>query len=70
MEFMDLTYISVPFKFFILILATGGFVSAYVGEQYVFVWLSRQVGVVHDRLWPGRRKKRKEYKVWLEHVRI
>ena len=70
MRFMDLTYLSVPFKVFILVLAMGGFVSAYIVEQYVSVWLSRQVGVVHDWVWPSRKKKRKEYKVWVDLMRL
>ena len=67
--FMDLTWLSASFKLFILALALGGFACAYAGEQYLFVWLSRYIGILHDRLWPQRKKERKEYKVWRERMR-
>ena len=68
--FMQLTYLSIKFKIFIVVLATGGFVCAYVAERHVFAWLAKVLGKVHDSIWPHRRKRRKEYKLLLEKMRI
>ena len=69
-DFMDLTYLSIPFKLFIIVLGAGGFICAYGAERKVFVWLARMIGSAHDWIWPHRRKKRKEYKVMLEKMRV
>ena len=67
-DLVELSYLSLPFKLFLLILAVAGFLVAFVGEHYIFVWLSQYIGKVHDRMWPRRKKKRKEYKVWQEKM--
>ena len=67
--FMQLTYLSIKFKIFVMILSTGGFICAYVAERKVFTWLARALGKAHDSIWPHRRKKRKEYKLLLEKMR-
>jgi cation-transporting ATPase 13A3/4/5 len=69
-EFMDLTLIPSGFKLFILALALGGFLFGWFGEKHVFLWTARLFGTIHDRIWPGRRKVRKEYKTLLEDMRI
>ena len=69
-RFMQLTYLSINFKIFMIVLAIGGFACAYISESNIFPWLARIVGKTHDRIWPQRKKKRKEYKLLLEKMRF
>jgi cation-transporting P-type ATPase 13A2 len=69
-DIMQLTYLSTPFKLLILLLAGVGFICAWLGEQKAFPWLAKMIGITHDRIWPRRRKKRKEYKLMIERMRI
>ncbi|MCJ1247270.1 hypothetical protein MMC30_004484 [Trapelia coarctata] len=69
-SFMQLTYLSMDFKIFIIILAIGGFLCAWIAERRVFLWLARLIGQTHDWIWPQRRKKRKEYKILLAKMRM
>ena len=68
-SFMQLTYLSIPFKLFLLAVAAAGFVVSYFAERQVFPQLARTLGKIHDWLWPQRRKKRKEYKLLQEKMR-
>lgn len=65
-ELMELTPLSRGFKAFILALGVGGFVVAWLCEKYVFLALARGIGKLRARVQPGKRKKRKEYKVIAE----
>lgn len=67
---MQLTYLSVDFKVFVLVLASGGLASAWIAERRVFLWLARLLGKLHATLWPQRRKKQKEYKRVLGEMRM
>ena len=67
---MQLTEMSLDFEVFVLVLALGGFACAWIAERRVFLWLARLLGKLHDRLWPHRGKKRKEYKRLLEEMRM
>jgi len=67
---MQLTTMTVNFKIFLLVLALGGLACAWIAERRVFLWVARLIGKVHDALWPRRRKKRKEYKLILESMRM
>lgn len=67
---MQLTDMSVNFKVFVLLLALGAFVCAWIAERRVFVWIGRLVGKLHCRLWPGRQKRRKEYKIVLKDMQM
>ena len=69
-RFMQLTHLSIDFKLFIFILATGGFLCAWIAEGRVFLWLARLIGRTHDWMWPQRRKIRKEYKLLLTKMRM
>lgn len=69
-DLMVLTPMSLDFKAFLLILAVGGFACSWIAERRVFLWLARVLGKVHAILWPHRRKKRKEYKLLLEEMRM
>ena len=67
---MQLTDLSIDFKFFMLVLALGNLVCAWIAERGIFIWLARLLGKLHDWLWPHRRKKRKEYKNLLGEMRM
>lgn len=67
---MQLTYMSVDFKVFVLVLALGGLACAWIAERRVFLQLAWLLGKLHDSLWPHRRKERKEYKRLLEEMRM
>ncbi|KAG8630313.1 hypothetical protein KVT40_001932 [Elsinoe batatas] len=67
---MELTWMSGGFRGFVLALAVGGFVVQWAGERVVLPRVAKGVGVVKERLRQGRGKKRKEYKVILEGMRI
>ncbi|KAK4983511.1 hypothetical protein LTR50_007185 [Elasticomyces elasticus] len=66
---MELTWMSMKFRIFILVLAVGGFVCSYVAEKLLFPHLARWIGKAKER-WGGRKKKRKQYKTVLESMRI
>ncbi|KAJ9662965.1 hypothetical protein H2201_005842 [Coniosporium apollinis] len=67
---MDLTYMSMSFKLFILALGVGGFGVMFVAEKYLFPPLAKFIGKAKVKLTPKRQKKRKEYKVIQEAMRI
>lgn len=69
-KLMELTYMAVTFKVFVLVLALVGLACAWVAERRVFLSLAQLLGKLHDKLWPHRRKKQKEYKRLLKEMRI
>ena len=69
-QLMQLTPMPVDFKMFILVLAIGGFICAWVVERHVFPDLARLIGQLFARIWPHRRKKRKEYKLVLAEMKM
>lgn len=58
------------FKLFILCLAGAGFAVSYFSELFVFPQLAVWIGVLRGKLAKGRRKKRKEYKIVLERMKM
>ena len=68
-KFMQLTEMPVDFKVFILGLALGGLACAWVAERYLFLWLARHIGKIHDHIWPRHLKQRKQYKILLDQMR-
>ena len=68
--FMQLTTMILKFKLFLLVLALGGFAVAWIAERHVSLWIARVIGKLHDLLWPRRRKRRKQYKLLSEKLRI
>jgi cation-transporting ATPase 13A2 len=68
LEFMELTYMSFSFKIFLLLLAGASFLLSYVSEVKIFPQLAAVVGKLKEKF--GREKKRKEYKLVLESMRI
>ncbi|KAL6708207.1 hypothetical protein ACN47E_003391 [Coniothyrium glycines] len=71
MDWMELTYMDVPFKIFIMALGLGNFVAAYVSERFLFPGLSKWIGVVKVKVGGEKwRKKRKEYKVIMENSKM
>lgn len=69
-ELMELTWMSYSFRFFLLVLSLGGFALSYVSERILLPELARFVGIARAKLRPLHRKKRKEYKIVLEGMRI
>ena len=66
---MELTATSNTFKVFILVLGFGGFLCMYMSERQLFPPLAKWVGKASMK-WRGKQKKRKEYKLILEDLRI
>ncbi|KAL8882787.1 MAG: hypothetical protein Q9198_000280 [Flavoplaca austrocitrina] len=65
---MQLTFMTVQFRVFIVLLAIGGFACAWLAERRIFLLLARGIGKTHDLIWPHRRKKRKRYKILLDSM--
>ncbi len=68
-KLMALTKISWDFKFFIIAMGLAYFVTAWAGERYVFQRVARLI-VQTKRAITKRTKKRKEYKVIQERMRV
>ncbi|KAF2171020.1 hypothetical protein M409DRAFT_18993 [Zasmidium cellare ATCC 36951] len=68
-DFMELTWMSADFRIFILVLAIGAFFVSYLAERQIFPRMARILGKLVQKM---RRtaKKRKEYKVIAEEMRI
>lgn len=69
-DLMELTWMSFSFRGFIVALAVGGFSISYAAERILFPRLAKFIGVARTRLRPEHQKKRKEYKVVLEGMRV
>lgn len=69
-DFMELTYMSFSYKMFILILAVASFAISYFSEMLIFPRLAALIGKAREKLSKGNRKKRKEYKLVLESMRM
>lgn len=69
-DLMELTWMSASFKIFLLVLAVGGFACSYAAERLFFPNLAKWIGKAGQRLRPGHKKKRKEYKIILESMRV
>jgi len=70
MDFMELTEMSSDFKFLIVLIALVGFIVSWFGEKRVFVDLAKGIGRIKVGLRPSLKKKRKEYKILEEDMRI
>ncbi|RYN49596.1 putative cation-transporting ATPase [Alternaria tenuissima] len=71
MSAMELTYLDTPFKVFIMALGLGNFAMAYLGENMLFPGLSKWIGVAKVKFGgQGMQKKRKEYKIIQENMRM
>lgn len=69
-KLMQLTWMSVQFRVFLLVLGLGNFVVAWFGEKYVFPGAARWIGVLKVKINPRWRKKRKEYKIIREGMEM
>ena len=68
-SFMQLTYMAVDFRLFILILGCGYFLIAWTGEKYVLPRFAKVLGLAKESL--GRfPKRRKSYKVIQGSMRV
>ncbi|KAF1850865.1 P-type ATPase-like protein [Cucurbitaria berberidis CBS 394.84] len=71
MDWMELTYMDVSFKVFIMALGLGNFALAYVSERYLFPGLSKWIGVAKVKFGGAKwQKKKKEYKIIAESMRM
>lgn len=68
-ELMQLTAVAWDFKFCIFGLGLAFLAIAWIGENYVFQRLARAIGSARQTL-TRQTKKRKEYKVILDRMRI
>ncbi|KAI7563172.1 hypothetical protein KC343_g21528 [Hortaea werneckii] len=66
---MELTWMSVNFRIFVLVLGIGFFACSYLAEKQIFPRLARWIGRVSQRI-RGKVKKRKTYKVILEEMKV
>lgn len=69
-DLMELTWMSASFRIFIVALAVGSFACSYLAERLVFPRLAKWIGTASAKLRPQSQKKRKEYKIVLESMRI
>ncbi|KPI41682.1 putative cation-transporting ATPase [Cyphellophora attinorum] len=69
-SFMDLTEMALDYEMFLLTLALGGFVLAYLAEQYVFPKMAKSIGRLNKTFRPGHVKKRKQYKEIREDIEL
>ncbi|KAJ5502001.1 ATPase P-type K/Mg/Cd/Cu/Zn/Na/Ca/Na/H-transporter [Penicillium fimorum] len=69
-EVMQLTFMSDPFKTWLIALAFGIFVLSWTAEKNIFPRVAQMLGHARARLQPTYRKKRKMYKVLLEALRL
>ncbi|KAK5135917.1 hypothetical protein LTR08_004375 [Meristemomyces frigidus] len=65
---MELTWMSINFRIFVIALGVGYFACSYLAERQIFPRLSKWIGRFNQRV-RGRQKKRKEYKLILEDMR-
>nr|POE65066.1 putative cation-transporting atpase [Quercus suber] len=68
-DLMELTWMSINFRVFILVVAMGSFITSFLLERQVFPRLAGFVGKAKQRL-SRVGKKRKEYKIILESMRM
>lgn len=69
-DVMELTYMSVSFRVFVLVLAIGGFAVSYAAERLLLPRIAKWIAQARAKLRPEHQKKRKEYKLVLEAMRI
>lgn len=67
---MQLTWMSDNFRTALLALAFGVFALSWTAETVVFPRFARIIGHARARLQPNYRKKRRQYKVLLEEMRL
>lgn len=68
-KLMQLTDTRWDFQLFMIALGGGYFLIAWLSEAALFPWLARVFGEVKQRV-TKRQKKRKEYKVIREGIRM
>jgi cation-transporting ATPase 13A3/4/5 len=67
---MELTFMSDGFRSWVVALALGAFALALLAETIAFPHLARIIGHIRARLRPNYRKKRRQYKILLEQMRL
>lgn len=66
-KLMELTFLSAGFKVFIVGLGAAYWVSAWIGEHWVFAGFARLIGRIKQKMFK-RAKVRKQYKVIRENM--
>ncbi|KAJ5095152.1 cation-transporting ATPase [Penicillium argentinense] len=69
-DIMQLTFMSDGFRSWVVVLALGMFSVAWMAESIIFPRLAHILGHVRARLQPTFRKKRRQYKVLMEEMRL
>jgi len=69
-DLMALTDMPNGFKGFLVALGVGYVACAYTSEQLLFPRLAKWVGEARKKMFPQSQKKRKEYKLIMESMRI
>lgn len=59
--FMQLTYMSMKFRIFLVVIACGGFACAYGAERFLFPILAKWIGKIKLMINGGIKSKRKSY---------
>lgn len=67
---MQLTRMSTEYKIFLVFLALCSLTISWISEKRLFPYLARVVGRGLLRLRPNRQKKRRQYKVVQEEMRM
>ncbi|CEJ54745.1 Putative P-type ATPase [Penicillium brasilianum] len=67
---MELTFMSDGFRSWVVALALGAFALALMAETIAFPRLAHIIGHIRARLQPNYRKKRRQYKILLEQMRL
>ncbi|EHA57052.1 hypothetical protein MGG_06925 [Pyricularia oryzae 70-15] len=67
-DLMELTWMALDFKFYIIVMGFVYLIIAYTAEHYAFQRIARLIGRVNQAV-TGQAKKRKEYKMIQERMR-
>ncbi|KAF2639000.1 P-type ATPase-like protein [Massarina eburnea CBS 473.64] len=70
MDFMQITHMSVAFKVFLMVMGLGNFAMAYLGEKFALPVLAKWIGILKVKISPRFQKKRKEYKIIQDEMRM
>lgn len=68
-KLMELTWMGIGFRVFLLALAVGSFACSYLAERQLFPHVAKWIGKLRVK-WSRKQKKRKEYKLISEALRM
>jgi cation-transporting P-type ATPase 13A2 len=70
MKFMQLTPMDLDYRIFLVVLGFGGFGLSWIAEKHVLPQAAKLIGKANARFRPNHPKKRKQYKLLQEEMRI